>query len=75
MLRSLTIAAPVAMLVCLSLGGCGRKPTKPPAAQQAVPIPSAVHKCPDPNIRDSTNPCSPYYWKPKGSALKSAKSF
>jgi hypothetical protein len=75
MLRSLKIAAPVAMLVCLGLVGCGREPAKPPAAQQSGPIPSAAHKCPDPDIRDRNNPCSPYYWKPKDSALKNAKSF
>lgn len=59
----------------VSLAGCGKPPEKSAAeAPAAVSAPTA-HKCPDPNIRDPKDPCSPYYWRPKDSALKNAKSF
>ena len=73
MSRLLILCAVFAMAVVLN--GCGNPAEKsstdgPPAA----PSPAA-RKCPDPNIRDPKNPCSPYYWKPKDSALENAKSF
>lgn len=73
MSRLLIPCAVFAMAVVLN--GCGNPAEKsstdgPPAA----PSPAA-RKCPDPNIRDPKDPCSPYYWKPKDSALKNAKSF
>ena len=75
MVMSLRPAASLAALICLGLAGCSREAAQPSAGQRAEPVPAAGRKCPDPNIRDSKDPCSPYYWKPKDSALKDAKSF
>lgn len=75
MVMSLRPAASLAALMCLGLAGCSREAAQPSAGQKAQPIPAAGRKCPDPNIRDSKDPCSPYYWKPKDSALKDAKIF
>lgn len=73
MCRLLIPTALFAMAVVLS--GCG-KPVEKSSAQGPATAPSpAARKCPDPDIRDSKDPCSPYYWKPKDSALKNAKSF
>ena len=72
---SLRCAASLATLVCLGLAGCSREAAQPSAGQKAGSVPAVGHKCPDPNIRDRNDPCSPYYWKPKDSALKGAKSF
>jgi hypothetical protein len=66
-------AASLAALVCLGLAGCSREAAQPTAGQK--PVPAAGRKCPDPNIRDRNDPCSPYYWKPKDSVLKDAKTF
>lgn len=67
------IIAQATLVLALTLSGCGKPADKPPTAQ-ASGVPNEK-KCPDPNIRDSKDPCSPYYWKPKDSALKNAKSF
>ena len=75
MVMSLRPAATLAALMCLGLAGCSREAAQPSAGQKAEPVPAAGRKCPDPNLRDSKDPCSPYYWKPKDSALKDAKSF
>lgn len=71
--RLLIPTALFAMAVVLN--GCG-KPAEKSSTEASAPAPSpAARKCPDPNIRDPKDPCSPYYWKPKDSALKNAKSF
>lgn len=75
MVMSLRPAVTLAALICLGLAGCSREAAQPSAGQKAEPVPAAGRKCPDPNIRDSKDPCSPYYWKPKDSALKDAKTF
>ena len=75
MVMSLRPAASLAALMCLGLAGCSREAAQPSAGQKAEPVPAAGRKCPDPNIRDSKDPCSLYYWKPKDSALKDAKTF
>lgn len=75
MIMSLRSAASLAALICLGLAGCSREAAPPSAGQKAEPVPAAGRKCPDPNIRDRNDPCSPYYWKPKDSALKDAKTF
>ena len=75
MVMSLRSAASLAALICLELTGCSREAAPPSTGQKAEPVPAAGRKCPDPNIRDRNDPCSPYYWKPKDSALKDAKSF
>jgi hypothetical protein len=75
MVMSLRPAATLAALMCLGLAGCSREAAQPSADQKAKPVPAADRKCPDPNIRDRNDPCSPYYWKPKDSALKDAKTF
>lgn len=75
MVMSLRTAASLAALICLGLAGCSREAAPPSAGEKAAPVTAAGRKCPDPNIRDRNDPCSPYYWKPKDSALKDAKSF
>ena len=75
MVMSLRPAASLAALMCLGLAGCSREAARPSAGQKAEPVPVAGRKCPDPNIRDRKDPCSPYYWKPKDSVLKDAKTF
>jgi len=62
MMRSLTA---ISCLVALSLSGCG-KPTSEPS--QTDP-PAKAKACPDVNNRDRNDPCSPLYFKKKGSSL------
>lgn len=61
--------------MALALAGCGKPAEKSAAETPAAISAPAARKCPDPNIRDPKDPCSPYYWQPKDSALKNAKSF
>lgn len=49
-----------------------------PSQQAESPRPTLTgkkHKCPDPDIRDMNNPCSPYYYKPSQGSFKDVKSF
>ena len=62
-----------ALLGALSLGACG-KPD--PATRQAEnPPPAAERKCPDQSIKDSSDPCSPHYYKPVKGSFKGQKTF
>lgn len=73
MARSLVPSA--LFTAALALAGCG-KPAEKSSPETPAPASSpAARKCPDPSIRDPKDPCSPYYWHPKDSALKNAKSF
>ncbi|CAN7657155.1 hypothetical protein LJR225_005207 [Phenylobacterium sp. LjRoot225] len=66
----------VTLAAALALAGCG-KPA-PQAAQTPAPASAPVpakQKCPDPDIRDMNNPCSPYYYKPTHSKLGNTKKF
>jgi hypothetical protein len=73
MARSLIPSAIIT--TALLLAGCGKPADKSATETPAAASSQAGRKCPDPNIRDPKDPCSPYYWKPKDSALKNAKSF
>ena len=61
--------------MAIGLTGCGQPAEKSSTEGPAAAPSAATRKCPDPNIRDPKDPCSPSYWKPKDSALKNAKSF
>jgi hypothetical protein len=65
---------PLAALLLATLSGCSRS-----ATQQEMPNTSNTvisgRKCPDPDIRDSKNPCSPLYWNPKDSSLRNSEKF
>jgi hypothetical protein len=74
-MKKLLIVSPMLVAAALSVGGCGRQASKPVAPEPPTPASAPGRKCPDPNIRDTKDPCSPYYWQPKGSALKNAKTF
>ena len=66
----------IALLGALALGACGK--TDPPKAAPAPPAitpPVEAHKCPDPSIKDSSNPCSPNYYKPVKGSFKGQKTF
>jgi len=71
MIRNLLAAAAV-----LTLAACGKPASQAaqPATPASAPAP-AKQKCPDPDIRDMNNPCSPYYYKPAHSKLGNTKSF
>ena len=68
------IAITTALAAVLLLVGCS-KPEATASAQPAVPTAPAKAKCPDPSIKDHTNPCSPYYYKPVQGSFKNQKSF
>lgn len=70
MIRSL---GPFLLILCLAVTACGKAGDHTNMPTNAAP--SAVHKCPDPNIRDQNNPCSPYYYKPPVNSFKGQKSF
>lgn len=55
-----------------ALVGCGPAPADP---SKAVPDKSPERKCPDVNNRDTNDPCSPLYFKKKGSRLPDASEF
>jgi hypothetical protein len=46
----------------LTLSGCGRPAETATSQPEATPVAKAGKKCPDPNIRDMKDPCSPYYY-------------
>lgn len=53
------------------LSACSPSPEKAQSdAAETIP----AKKCPDVNIRDRNDPCSPLYFKKKGSALKDRDS-
>jgi hypothetical protein len=68
--------ASVALLGALALGACGK--ADPPQAappQPGTTPPVGERKCPDPSIKDSSNPCSPNYYKPVKGSFKGQKTF
>lgn len=62
MMRSLFA---ISCLVAIGLSGCGKPASEP---SQTDP-PDTVKPCPDVNNRDRNDPCSPLYFKKKGSSL------
>ena len=56
---------PLAALLCIGLTSCG-KADKTPAPERPTVQPK---NCPDVNNRDRNDPCSPLYFKKKGSHL------
>lgn len=46
----------------LALAGCGRPAETATAQPEAAPVAKAGRKCPDPNIHDNKDPCSPNYY-------------
>ena len=69
-MRALTILA-AATAACV-LAACGPAPAESIKATSDVPL---VKKCPDVNNRDTNDPCSPLYFKKKGSKLPDATDF
>lgn len=63
----------VAVAALLSLAACGKPEATP--TQPVAPMAAAKPKCPDPSIKDHTNPCSPNYYKPVQGSFKDQKSF
>ncbi len=60
----------VICIVAVGLSGCGK-----PATQASETHPPAKAKpCPDINNRDRNDPCSPLYFKKKGSSLPDKNS-
>jgi hypothetical protein len=54
------------------LVGCGPAPTETPKpVSEKLP----ERKCPDVNNRDTNDPCSPLYFKKKGSRLPDTSEF
>ena len=65
-----------ALLGALALTACGK--AEPPQAEPLHPAstpPVGERKCPDPSIKDSSNPCSPNYYKPVKGSFKGQKTF
>ena len=62
MMRSLIA---ISCLVALGLSGCG----KPMSEPSQTDSPAKAKACPDVNNRDRNDPCSPLYFKKKGSSL------
>ncbi len=62
---------PLLALVTVALTACGPKSSE---SSEAAPPPSAK-PCPDVNNRDRNDPCSPLYFKKKGSGLPDKDSF
>lgn len=67
MMRSLVA---IICFVAFGLSGCGRPATQ---ASQTDP-PAKTKPCPDINNRDRNDPCSPLYFKKKGSSLPDKNS-
>jgi len=67
MMRSLLA---ISCLVAVGLAGCGKPGTEP---SQTDP-PAKAKPCPDINNRDRNDPCSPLYFKKKGSSLPDKNS-
>ena len=68
-MRVITILGSLAA-ACV-LAGCGPAPTE---TAQPVAEKPAKPKCPDINNRDTNDPCSPLYFKKKGSSLPDKNS-
>jgi len=66
-MRSLLV---ISCLVAVGLAGCGKPATEP---SQTDP-PAKAKPCPDINNRDRNDPCSPLYFKKKGSSLPDKNS-
>jgi hypothetical protein len=62
------------LVALLALSACGPAPTAAQAPAEPSP-PRSEPKCPDPSIKDATNPCSPNYYKPVKGSFKGQKSF
>jgi hypothetical protein len=66
----------LALMVPLAVGACGKAgPAAPPAPAIENGPPALAHKCPDPSIKDSSNPCSSNYYKPVKGSFKDQKTF
>jgi len=61
-----------ALAALCTLVGCGPAPTE---AAKPVAEQPPQHKCPDVNNRDTNDPCSPLYFKKKGSRLPDTSDF
>lgn len=71
-MRTLCTASSLATILLLT--GCG--PSVKPAEAPAPSAPAKEQtKCPDPSIKDPSNPCSPHYYKPVKGSFKGQKSF
>lgn len=71
-MRTLLMASSLTALTIL--GGCGPSPAPAEAPGNSSPI-KAKPKCPDPSIKDPSNPCSPHYYEPVKGSFKGQKSF
>jgi hypothetical protein len=66
----------VAVFGALALGGCGKvDPAEPVSTNAGSGPPTLARKCPDPSIKDSSNLCSPNYYKSVKGSFKGQKSF
>jgi len=63
-MRVLALVALVAVT-----NACGPAPTKRATSRESV-RPAKPARCPDPNLRDKNNPCSPMYLAPHQPRLK-----
>ena len=71
-MRTLLTTSTIAAIFLLA--GCG--PAEKPPAEPAFPAATKTEpKCPDPSIKDPSNPCSPLYYKPVKGSFKGQKSF
>ncbi len=59
----------LALTLSLSLSACGPKAVDERAAVAATPAPAKPRRCPDPDIRDSSDPCSVAYVQRKPGRL------
>lgn len=71
-MRALLTTSTIAAIVLLVGCGPSEKPAAAPAPSTAA---KAEPKCPDPSIKDPSNPCSPLYYKPVKGSFKGQKSF
>lgn len=71
-MRILLTASSLAALAILC--GCGPSPAPAEAPVNSSPA-KTEPKCPDPSIKDPSNPCSPLYYKPVKGSFKGQKSF
>ena len=58
------------LTAALTASSCGRPTEKspPPSSEKSV-----ERKCPDPSIHDSSDPCSPNYYKPVQGSFRGDK--
>jgi len=58
------------LMLAFAVASCGRPQE---ATTNSAAKPSVEKKCPDPDIHDSSNPCSPNYYKPVQGGFKGEK--